>query len=150
MERDPKEIRFVVDTNILFSALLKDDSLTGKVLRSDACVFYYPCDGLKEIDCYRDYIISKRNRYLQAHSFQHALKFILECIIIVPQEMYSSKIPEAFEIMKDIDPKDTPFLALALQLGCPLWSNDRHFQNLSKICQYDTKSIIRLLNERGI
>jgi len=150
MVRDKKEIRFVVDTNIIISALLKDDSLTGNVLRSDSCVFYYPRDGLREIDCYRDYIISKRNKRLQAYSFQHALEFILECIIIVPQEMYSSKILEAFEIMKDIDPKDTPFLALAMQLGCPLWSNDRHFLGLSKISHFDTKSIIKLLNERGI
>jgi predicted nucleic acid-binding protein len=32
--------------------------------------------------------------------------------------------------------KDIPFLALALQLGCPLWSNDKHFQGLEGVLVY--------------
>ena len=84
---------------------------------------------------------------MQAYSFQHALEFVLESFYIVPSEMYSSKIGEAFDIMQEIDPKDTPFLAL--QLICPLWSNDRHFQGLSQINVYDTKSLVELLKERG-
>jgi len=77
------------------------------------------------------------------------LEFVLESVYIVPSEMYSQKIGEAFDIMREIDPKDTPFLALALQLICPLWSNDRHFQGLSQIDVYDTKSLVELLKERG-
>jgi predicted nucleic acid-binding protein len=61
MERDPKEIRFVVDTNVLISALLKDDSITSRLLRCNACSYYYPWDGLTEINYYQDYIISKRS-----------------------------------------------------------------------------------------
>ena len=149
MVRDEEEIRFVIDTNILISALIRDDSLTSKLLRSNACIFFYPWDGLKEIEFYREYIISKRGKHLQAYSFQHALEFVLESVFIVPSEMYSSKIGEAFDIMRERDPKDTPFLALALQLICPLWSNDRHFQGLSQINVYDTKSLVELLKERG-
>jgi len=37
MERDTEEVRIVVDTNILISALLKDGSFTGRILRSDYC-----------------------------------------------------------------------------------------------------------------
>ena len=75
MERDAEEIRFVVDTNVLISALLKDDSITARLLRSNACFYYYPWDGLTEIDYYKEYIISKRNKYIQASSFEHALQF---------------------------------------------------------------------------
>ena len=77
MERDAEEIRLVVDTNILISALLKDDSITARLLRSNACSYYYPWDGLTEIDYYREYIISKRNKHIQASSFEHALQFVL-------------------------------------------------------------------------
>ncbi len=150
MVRDEDEIRFVVDTNILISALMKEDSLTGRILRTNACNFYYPWDGLKEIEYYREYISSKRTKYLQAYSFQHALEFVLESVNIVPSEMYSARIEEAYDLMKDRDPKDTPFLALALQLVCPLWSNDRHFRDLRQVPLYDTEMLIELLKGRGI
>lgn len=64
--------------------------------------------------------------------------------------MYSSRIKEAFELMKDRDPKDTPFLALALQLGSPLWSNDKHFQDLPEVIAYSTGALIEHMRARGI
>ena len=150
MERDAEEIRLVVDTNILISALLKDDSITARLLRSNACSYYYPWDGLTEINYYRDYIISKRNKHIQASSFEHALQFVLGSISVVPSEMYSYLMKEAFSIIKDRDPKDTPFLALALQLGSPLWSNDKHFQDLPEVIAYSTGALIEHMRSRGI
>ena len=150
MDRDAEEIRLVVDTNILISALLKDDSITARLLRSNACSYYYPWDGLTEINYYRDYIISKRNKHIQASSFEHALQFVLGSISVVPSEMYSYRMKEAFSIIKDRDPKDTPFLALALQLGSPLWSNDKHFQDLPEVIAYSTGALIEHLRSRGI
>jgi len=52
--------------------------------------------------------------------------------------------------MKDRDPKDTLFLALALQLGSPLWSNDKHFQDLPEVIAYSTGALIEHLRSRGI
>jgi predicted nucleic acid-binding protein len=78
------------------------------------------------------------------------LQFILGSINIVPSEMYSSRIKEAIELMKDRDPKDTPFLALALQLGSPLWSNDKHFQDFPEVIAYSTGALIEHLRSRGI
>ena len=150
MERDAEEIRLVVDTNILISALLKDDSITARLLRSNACSYYYPWDGLTEINYYKDYIISKRNKHIQASSFEHALQFVLGSISVVPSEMYSYRMKEAFSIIKDRDPKDTPFLALALQLGSPLWSNDKHFQDLPEVIAYSTGALIEHLRSRGV
>ena len=146
MERDAEEIRLVVDTNILISALLKDDSITARLLRSNACSYYYPWDGLTEINYYKDYIISKRNKHIQASSFEHALQFVLGSISVVPSEMYSYRMKEAFSIIKDRDPKDTPFLALALQLGSPLWSNDKHFKIQKTAKVYTTADLLDLLN----
>jgi predicted nucleic acid-binding protein len=150
MERDAEEIRFVVDTNIIISALLKDDSVTARLLRSNACSYYYPWDGLTEIDCYREYIIAKRAKYIQASSFEHSLHFILGSISVMPSEMYASRMKEAYGLMKDRDPKDTPFLALALQLGSPLWSNDKHFKDLNEVEIYSTGSLIDHLRKRGV
>ena len=51
-------------------------------------IFYYPWDGLSEIDFYREYIISKRSKHVQINSFEFALGFILESVNVVPSEMY--------------------------------------------------------------
>lgn len=75
------------------------------------------------------------------------LKVILEPVHIIPSELYAHKIRDAYTIMKDVDAKDTPFLALALALHCPLWSDDTHFtqQETSKV--YTTKEIVNACDE---
>lgn len=150
MERNKEKIRIVIDTNILMSALIKDNAFTEKLLKSEFLDLYYPEDGLNEIEYYKDYIISKRNKFAQIKSFEYALKFILESVQIIPSELYSSRIKEAYEIMKNIDEKDTPFLALALQLNCPVWSNDPHLKQQKNALCYDTNEISRHLKNASL
>lgn len=148
MERNEEKIRFVVDTNILISALLKDDSFTAKLLKLETFEIFYPEDGLREIEHYKDYIFSKRKNSLQKRSFEYALNFILDNVHIIPSELYSDKIVEAYNIMKEIDEKDTPFLALALALNCPIWSNDKHFRDQKKVEVFTTSKIIELVKKK--
>ena len=145
MERNKEKIQIVVDTNILMSALLKDNSITAQLIRSEFFDMYYPQDGLSEIKRYKDYIISKRKRTLQKQSLEYALKFILEPIHVIPCKLYSQRIKDAYEVMKDIDEKDTPFLALALQLQCSIWSDDNHLRQQNAVKVYTTKEIIQLV-----
>ncbi len=150
MERNKEKIRFVVDTNTLMSALLKDGSMTAKLLKSEFFDLYYPEDGLREIEYYKKYMISRRKKTLQRKGFDYALKFIIESIRIIPFELYSQKMKDAYEAMKCVDEKDTPFLALALQLNCPVWSNDKHFKQQSLSDAYTTEEVIALLKRLNI
>lgn len=145
MERNKEEIQIVVDTNVLMSALLKDNSIIAKLMRSEYIDIYYPEDGLAEIERYRQYIISRRKKTLQKQSFEFILQFVLKPLHIISDEFYSSKIEEAYSKMKDIDEKDTPFLALALQLRCPIWSDDTHFKQQNAIKVYTTEEILELI-----
>ncbi len=145
MERNKEKIRLVVDTNTLMSALLKDNSITAKLLKSEFFDLYYPEDGLREIEYYKKYMSSKRKKTLQKQSFDYALKFILDSIRIISSELYSQRMKDAYEVMKEIDEKDTPFLALALQLNCPVWSNDKHFKQQSIADAYTTGEVVELL-----
>jgi len=43
----------------------------------------------------------------------------------VNTSLYRDKIKEAFQICKNFDEKDTPFVALALKLDLPIWTNDK-------------------------
>lgn len=143
MERDKEKIRIVVDTNVLISALIKDDSATSKIIKSGIFEIYYPEDGMLELEKYRDYIIKKRKKALQRKSFDYALSFLLESINVVPSLLYEDKIRRAYEVMKDIDEKDTPFLALALKLKCPIWSNDDDFEKQNLVEVYRTSYILK-------
>lgn len=143
MERDKEKIQLVIDTNILISALLKDDSLTANLIKSDSLKIFYPDYGLIEIEHYKKHINSKREKQLQQKSLDYILKFVLESIEIIPSQLYIQKMKEAFELIRDFDEKDTPFLALALQLNCPIWSNDKHLKKQKAVKTYSTKDIIK-------
>ena len=143
MERDKEKTRVVIDTNILISALIKDDSVTARIIKSGIFEIYYPEDGMFDLEKYRDYIIKKRKKALQRKSFDYALGFLLESIIVIPSSLYEDKIREAYEVMRDIDEKNTPFLALALKLQCPIWSNDGDFEEQNLVEVYKTSYILR-------
>jgi len=149
MERREEEAGLVADTNILISALIKDRSINARLIKSECFAIYFPEQGLKEVEGYLDYIRAKREKSSQSLALDYAMKVILEAIQVVPLELYRHKIKDAFEIMKEIDEKDAPILALAMQMGCSLWSNDKHFQMQKAVRVYTTSEIIGLL-EREI
>lgn len=150
MEGNKEKIRLVIDTNILLSALLKDKTFTAKLLKSEFFDIYYPEDGLKEIEYYKKYIYSKRKKILQRQSFEYALKFLLESVHVIPSELYANRMNYAHEVMKGIDDKDTPFLALALQLNCAVWSNDKHFKQQGVADSYTTSEVVELLKSKSL
>jgi predicted nucleic acid-binding protein len=146
MERREEEAGLVADTNILISALIKDYSINARLIKSEYFTIYFPDYGLKEIESYLDYIKAKRDKSSQSLALDYAQKVILEAIQVVPLKLYHHKLKDAYAIMKEIDEKDGPILALAMQMGCPLWTNDKHFQRQKAVKVYTTKDIISLLN----
>ncbi len=148
MEGREEELGIVADTNILISALLKDNSINSKLIKAKIFCIYFPDYGLKEIDKYKTYIIAKRIRNSQNLSFEFAKKYIFDDIRVIPFDLYRNKIKEASEIMKDIDEKDAPILALAMQLCCPIWSNDKHFMMQKAVKVYTTGNLLDLLNRK--
>lgn len=146
MERRKEEPRIVADTNILISALLKDHSVHAQLIKSKFFSIYFPEYGLKEIEKYKSYIIAKRERNSQSLSLEYSERYIMKEIKVAPFDLYCQKIKDASEIMKDIDEKDAPILALALQLRCPIWSNDKHFKKQKTAKVYTTADLLALLD----
>ena len=64
---------------------------------------------------------------------------------IVKQEVYQPKMQLAEQTMKEIDVTDSPFLALALALDIPIWTNDGHFKRQNLIDVYTTNELLELL-----
>ena len=51
----------------------------------------------------------------------------------------------AFESMHKIDKTDAPFLALALQENCGIWSDDKHFQQQKLAKIWTTEQLAKML-----
>jgi len=114
----------VVDTNILFSALLSADGRQRGVLLGARDAHFYCC------------------RFSIVELFKHKQKLldlsrldegdILECLRILlarltfHDEMSLSRasVAEAARLCAEVDPKDTPFVALTIELGGRLWTGD--------------------------
>lgn len=122
----------VIDTNVLIAGLLKD-SVTRRLLVNKNINFYIPEFAIKEIEKYKQYLIDKSE--LSEEEFEELFELIIEDINIIPSEEIKPYMDQAKEIMKDIDTKDSPFIACALYLKIGVFSYDEHFkkQNIVKI-----------------
>lgn len=106
-------MRLVVDTNILFSAFWKD-SFTRKLLFSGIELFA-PLYALEELNQHEQEIRKKANISLM--QFRQYRKELAMAVVFVPFKEYSDHI-------KHFNNDDADFLALAMKLNIPLWSND--------------------------
>jgi len=64
-------------------------------------------------------------------------------IDFIPLEEFKDKVPEAKKISPD--PDDIQFLALALKLKLPIWSEDRALQRQSLVKVFTTSELLKAL-----
>ena len=132
----------VVDTNVIISALLRD-GLTRKILLLAPFEMYTVPFTKQEIENHKGELLHKSG--LDEDAFSHLLDLIFAKINVVDREILEPFRKRADEILKDIDPNDAPFLALAMALNCPLWSNDRDLKKQRVVKVYTTQEILELL-----
>jgi predicted nucleic acid-binding protein len=123
-------MKIVVDTNIIFSALLNSNSNIGDLLfNSDKHFEFYSCSYMRyEIQKHWERLkkISKLSEKQLQVSYTQVLskiKFINEEIIPVETWLASE------EITKEIDIDDTDFVALTKFLKATLWTGDKVLYN---------------------
>jgi predicted nucleic acid-binding protein len=119
-------MRIVVDSNIVFSAILNSQSRIGQIIINSSNFFqFYSVMLLKEeIKLHKDKIRSITgftNQQFQI-SFQKItsrISFIDD--ILIPDEVIS----EAVNLVAGIDEKDSMFVALANFMNAKLWTGDK-------------------------
>jgi len=134
-------MKLVVDTNIIMSALI-NDSLTRRLIFNPGFQLFLPDFSLEEIEKYSQEIGEKSQ--MTKEDFNQLLELILLNFSIIKKEKYHTFLGKAEEICKD--EKDAAFLALALYLNLPLWSNDKQIKNQSSVKVYSTEEIIGILD----
>ena len=136
-------MNFILDTNILFSALIKD-STSREILFSPKFKFYLPEYSLTELKKYYTEISKKSN--LKESEINDLLKRILKKSVIVPFNKYKQKLEKAMKIIGSIDEKDSPFISTALCIKNEgIWTNDKHFLKQNEIKIFSTLDMINLL-----
>jgi predicted nucleic acid-binding protein len=123
-------MKIIVDTNIVFSAILNSNSRIGKILLNAKEHFqFFTCNYLKaEIQRHRNRILKiaklTEEQVLELEELvtQH-ITFIDERLI--PQDLLIKTEAQ----LKSIDPDDTIFVALTKHLEGKLWTGDMQLYN---------------------
>ena len=136
-------MRLVIDTNVFMAGLLKN-SIVRKVLSSENIQFFIPEHALDELEKHKNTLIKKAN--INVAEFDEMVSLLLENIEAVPESKIKAKFKEAEAVMKDIDIKDSPFIATVLSIECDgLLTFDEHFQKQNKIKIFKIKDLINIL-----
>jgi len=119
-------MRIIVDTNIVFSALLNSNSRIGRILLDSRDKFqFYSCKYLqKEIHRH----IEKNRNYsgLNNDNLSELIALIESRIFFMEEELLPATIiTEAKEWVTDIDFDDFAFVAMANHLDAWLWTGDK-------------------------
>jgi predicted nucleic acid-binding protein len=133
---------FVIDSNILISALIRD-STTRKIIIESEWTFYYPEIAFHEIRKYKKLVLEKSGMAEMEYSI--VLRRLLKHITLVSEEQFSHNLKGANEILGKIDVDDVVFLAVAMSLeNSKIWSNDPHLNQQNKVKALKTEDVVKL------
>lgn len=135
-------MEIVLDTNILISSLLKDGLTRDLILLSPFEMHTIEFSKI-EIETHKEELLSKSK--LDEKSFDYLRDFIFRKIDFAAIDDIAPFRDKAIEIMREIDIDDSLFLALAMSLNCPIWSNDKHFKRQSFVKAFTTRELISSL-----
>lgn len=119
-------MNLVIDTNIVFSAILNPNSNIGDLLLNfqNKVSFYAPEFLLVEIEKYTSKIEKISNQ--TPEEIEVIKSLVLSKITFISEELiFEENWKKAYNLTIDVDENDTPFVALALQLNAKLWSGDK-------------------------
>jgi predicted nucleic acid-binding protein len=119
-------MRIIVDTNVVFSALLNSDSRIGRLLLDSRDKFrFYSCKYLqKEIRRHMDKI--RHYSGLNSDDLLEMITLVESRIFFLDEELLpATVIAEAKEWVKNIDFDDFAFVAIAINLDAWLWTGDK-------------------------
>ncbi len=145
-------MRLVADTNVLFTFFWKDSVIRG-MLRQDIQLAA-PAYALEEIEKHRKEILKKAR--IGPSGFEGAKKELKQAVAFVERKRYETRFGEAASCAASLNKEDrgqmledVDFLALAMELGCALWSNDKLLKSQGKVIVLSTAEVIELADFVG-
>lgn len=122
----------VVDTNLIFSALIPRASQIRELFFENKLTFYSPNFLITEIYKHKDKLL--KNSKLTESEFYLYFNGIIERMKFIPIDFISIESRQkAYDLCHDIDIKDTPFVALSIELDIPIWTGDKKLKDGLKL-----------------
>ncbi len=136
-------MQIVIDSNVLFSALIKD-SFTRKIILDYEESFLFPSYIFEELEEHKVELLEKSE--MNPAEFDLLLQIILKKVLVVPNEVLNKYFTEAMRIIEKIDPDDVPFIACALAYPeSILWSDDKQLKKQSSVKVLNSQEIALIL-----
>lgn len=129
VEEEPQAaplLKLVVDANLVFSCIVRSDGNIGEILiRSvDRFEFYAPSVLVDELEKHRTKL-RKMARMSEA-DLDKVLAALLGNITLIDEKLWTkTSLRKAEKLLAGVDLFDVPYLALAFDLDCPLWTGDK-------------------------
>lgn len=132
----------VIDANIAFS-LLKKDSFTKKLSHKYSLDLYSHKYILEELKEHSEELC--RLLHISDDKFERIIEIFPKLV-----DLNIKVSPQLLNRARDLlsDPDDKQYLALALKLNVPIWSNDPHFKEQSVVKVFTTEELNDFLESK--
>lgn len=136
-------MRLIVDANILLAGFIKA-SITRELLLDEQLELFAPEHLLIEtLNVLKKNKSIKRKINLTDAQIEELFSVLTNNITVLPADEYSSFMKKA--IITVSHKEDAPYIAIALLLEIPIWSNDPDFNEQSLVKVYTTDRLLKLL-----
>lgn len=133
-------MKVVIDSNVLFSALIRDSTTRRIILESDDTLLF-PEYIFEEMERHMAELLNKSG--LDKKSFGLLLGILLDKVTIVPKDELAVHRERAVELAKDIDIDDAVFVACVLaNPGSLLWTDDRKLRRIEGLRIISTAEMV--------
>jgi len=120
-------MKFVVDTNVIFSALLKRESKELFILKRSGFRFFIPKVVFIELFKYKEKLF--KHSSFSTDEILELFYLVLSNVDVIDEFQIPFKFrKQAYELTKDVDIKDAVFVALALALDAKVWTGDKRLK----------------------
>lgn len=142
--KNKQVVSAVIDANILLAALLRDSS-TRELLIDRRQRLFAPEHLIMETQ--RHLLASDRLRkrlHLSEKELTLLFSSLTANITVITQREYTQYLKKAAKLAPHAE--DAPYLALALHLNVPLWSNDKGMQRQQTVKVLTTANLLQELS----
>ena len=124
--QEVNQVKIIVDTNIVFSAILNSSSKIGKILINSKEHFqFYTCDFLRT-ELFKHHSKIQSLTGLTDEETEELELLITENIKFINEKLIPPKTILSTEaLLRNIDLGDVPFVALTKHLKGKLWTGDK-------------------------
>ena len=144
------KLNLVVDTNIIISSLINPKGYEFELIYFNEIQLYVPKMIFFELFKHKDKII-KYSKLREEDILELFYELIKKIEVVDEKQVPDIYFKKAYEILKDIDLNDIPFIALALFLGLKIWSGDKKLKLGLKNKGYDivlsSSDLVKVFNE---